>query len=336
MSSKSIRSTIKLLLFLATQTPHCLRSQGGLWDFHLAWRKPMEKRDPYPATNPSGWGDFYLSSARGRIGLPQEDEEISHIYLYTWNLFVLCFAAEPSKETHPNEFTLPAKKNSEKDSMQKGQRVFLGSIMHRTLQWDKPDNDNIKKRQSNSSRIGPRKSPFINHAMDSTPFEADELSRGQYPCLRTLIFWDEALKIIGHNDKSRKNCIYYDTPVNLRMCVCVQYTGHWYDVRHHVDRVKCPQHKHLHGLGPTTKLQAIALLYQNAWRWKMAFVLGSWSSDSLPINKSTWPQWKWNPHEDSPKTKTKVRSFRVRTYQNYPLHQVCDVSSLVLHILHLL
>ena len=65
-----------------------------------------------------------LSHIWGRIGLPQEDEEISHIYLYTWNLFVLCFGAEPSKGIHPNEFTLPVKKSSEKDSMQKGQRGF--------------------------------------------------------------------------------------------------------------------------------------------------------------------------------------------------------------------
>lgn len=67
--------------------------------------------------------------------------------------------------------------------------------MHCTLQWGKPENDYdyIKKRQSYSSRIGPRKSPFIHHAVDSIPFEADELSRAQYPCLITQVFWDEAL-----------------------------------------------------------------------------------------------------------------------------------------------
>lgn len=128
-SSKSIRSSIKLLLFWPFPSHCLLRSQGGLWDFHLAW-KPMEKRELscYKSSRMRRFLSFerhqILSHTCGRIGLPQEDEEISHIYLYTWNLFVLCFGAEPSPGIHPNEFTLPVKKNSEKDSMQKGQRGF--------------------------------------------------------------------------------------------------------------------------------------------------------------------------------------------------------------------
>ena len=96
------------------------------------------------------------------------------------------------------------RKKSEKIQCKKGNGVFtkyhaLYPSVGQTWEWLWLH----KERQSYSSRIGPRRSPFMHHAVDSTPFEVDELSRAQYPCLITLMFWDVALNhwIIRHNDK---------------------------------------------------------------------------------------------------------------------------------------
>lgn len=47
----------------------------------------------------------------------------------------------------------------------------------------------------------------------------------------------------------------------MNLHVRVQYTGHWYDVRYNVDRMKCPQHKHLHELRPRTAFKCKEVHY---------------------------------------------------------------------------
>lgn len=182
-------------------------SSGLKVDFGIStWHGNPWKRENYPATNPAGWGDFYLSSAirfcpthAGALAYPKRMRRLVISICIPGTCLFFVLGLNPPQEFIQMNSHFQWKKTLKKIQCKKGNGVFrkyhaLYPAVGQTWEWLlKEEEKKKKKKQSYSSRIGPRKSPFINHAVDSTPFEADELTSAKSRSLRTLIFWDVAL-----------------------------------------------------------------------------------------------------------------------------------------------